>query len=105
MFIYVSIVYLQSPMPPLYVCATQWHMNATRSQSCDVSRGGNVGGGKGMSPCRWRQVNIGDSWGMLVGGRKRSWELVRIDGGQGTKVGPVHIDGGQGMKVEAEEHW
>ena len=35
-------------------------------------------GGRGMSVeaggCWWRQGNIGDSWGMLVGGRKQSWE-------------------------------
>ena len=50
MFIYVSTVYLQSPMPPLYVCATQWHMNATQSRSRDVGgRWGNVGRGRGTS--------------------------------------------------------
>ena len=31
----VSTVYLQSPMPSLCVCATQWHMNATRLRSRD----------------------------------------------------------------------
>ena len=57
MFIYVSTVYLQSPMPPLYVCATQWHMNVTWLWSRDVSWGwGNIGGGRGTS------VVVGEYW-------------------------------------------
>ena len=62
-------------------------------------------GGRGTSVeaggRRWRQGNIDDSWGMLVGGRKRNWEPVRIYGGRGLKVGagahqwgPGHEGGG-----------
>ena len=53
---------------------------------------------------RWRQGNIGDSWGMLVGGRKQSREPVHVDGAGEQRWGPVCIDRGWGMKVEAEEH-
>ena len=28
-------MYVQSPMPSLHVCATQWHTNVTRVRSCD----------------------------------------------------------------------
>ena len=43
MFIYVSAVYVQSPMPLLCVCATQWHTNVMWFQSCDI------GGGRGIT--------------------------------------------------------